>query len=96
MLSTVTIAATAANDQMAGLHDRVPVIIEEDDWPAWLGEEAGDFAALLRPAAPGLVRLWAVSRAVNSVRNNGPELLVSSADPEPETLAEAAVNLNPA
>jgi putative SOS response-associated peptidase YedK len=30
---------------------------------------------LLRPAAEGVVRVWPVSRAVNSVRNNGAALL---------------------
>ena len=95
VLRTFTIATTAANDDMAGLHDRMPVILEEDDWPAWLGEEAGDHTALLRPAAPGVVRLWAVSRTVNSVRNNGAALLAPMADPGPQTPAEAAVDLNP-
>jgi putative SOS response-associated peptidase YedK len=25
---------------MGELHDRMPVILSEDDWPKWLGEEA--------------------------------------------------------
>jgi hypothetical protein len=36
---------------------------------------------LMRPAAAGVVLLWPVSRAVNSVRNNGVELLNRSNDP---------------
>ena len=59
-----------------------------------LEEEASDFATLLRPAAPGVVRLWAVSRAVNNVRNNCAGLLVVMADPVPETPAEAALDTN--
>ena len=47
-LRTFTIIATAANDDMARLHDRLPVILEADHWPIWLGEE-GDHLALLRP-----------------------------------------------
>ena len=35
---------------MARLHDRMPVILEDGDWPVWLGEEVGDHLALLRPA----------------------------------------------
>ena len=91
VLRTFTITTTAANDDMAPLHDRMPVILEPDDWPVWLGEEAGEPAELLRPAPPGTVRLWPVSRAVNSVRNNGPELLDTATDVAPLTPAEAFV-----
>jgi hypothetical protein len=51
---------------------------------------------LMRAAAAGVVRLWPVSRAVNSVRNNGAGLLVPIVDPGPQTPDEAAVDLNPA
>ena len=96
VLRTFTIATTAANDDMAPLHDRMPVILDPDDWPVWLGEEAGEPADLLRPAPPGTVRLWPVSRTVNSVRNNGPELLNEATDVAPLTPAEALVDISPA
>ena len=96
VLRTFTIATTAANADMATLHDRMPVILEPDDWSVWLGEAPGAPASLLRPAAPGTVRLWPVSRAVNSVRNNGPELLAPMQDPGPQSDGDAAVDLNPA
>jgi putative SOS response-associated peptidase YedK len=60
---------------MADLHNRMPVILEERDWPMWLGEGEGDHTALLRPAPDGLLRTWPVDRRVGSPRNNGPELL---------------------
>jgi len=53
----------------------MPVILEERDWPLWLGEMEGEAAALLRPAAEGVLRVWPVSRAVNTPRNDGPALL---------------------
>jgi putative SOS response-associated peptidase YedK len=96
VLRTFTIDTTAANDDMAALHDRMPIILEPDDWPVWLGEEAGDHAELLRPAAPGTVRLWAVSRAVNNVRNNGPELLDRVDDPHATPPGDAPAGENPA
>jgi putative SOS response-associated peptidase YedK len=74
----------------------MPLIIEQADWPLWLGETEGDHAALMRPAALGVVRHWPVSRLVNSVRNNGPELLDEVADPGPQTPRDAAVDINPA
>lgn len=60
---------------MAVLHDRMPVILEKSDWPAWFGEEEADPVALLRPAPEGLLRLWPVDKRVGNVRNDGPELL---------------------
>ncbi len=75
VVRTYAIITTTANATMRELHDRMPVIIEEANWPAWLGEANIDAKALLRPADEGAVRLWPVSRAVNLVANNGPELL---------------------
>ena len=49
--------------------------MEQRNWPVWLGEAEGEYATLLRPAADGLLRVWAVDRRVGSPRNNGPELL---------------------
>jgi putative SOS response-associated peptidase YedK len=69
------IITTAANAEIAGLHDRMPVILDPADWPVWLGEAAGDPASLLHPPPDGTLRTWAVDRRVNSPQNNGPELL---------------------
>jgi putative SOS response-associated peptidase YedK len=60
---------------MTELHDRMPVILEPEDWSAWLGEVEGDAATLLRPAGDDVLKVWPVSRQVNSPRNNGAELL---------------------
>jgi putative SOS response-associated peptidase YedK len=62
---------TEANAEMSKLHNRMPVILEPESWPVWLGEEEGAPKDLLRPAAEGTVRLWCLSRAVNNVRNTG-------------------------
>ena len=53
----------------------MPVILEQQDWPVWLGEAEAEYAALLRAAPDGLLRVWPVDRRVGSPRNNGPELL---------------------
>jgi putative SOS response-associated peptidase YedK len=66
---------TMPNAEMSELHDRMPVILEEQDWPTWLGEAGHDHVALLRPAPDRLLRVWPVDRRVGSPRNNGPELL---------------------
>jgi putative SOS response-associated peptidase YedK len=38
-ISTCTIMTCAPNKSMAEIHDRMPVILDEADWPKWLGEE---------------------------------------------------------
>jgi putative SOS response-associated peptidase YedK len=53
----------------------MPVILEQQDWPTWLGEVEGDPATLLRPAGEDVLKVWPVSKQVNSPRNNGAELL---------------------
>lgn len=72
---TCTIVTTTPNSAMAALHDRMPVILGEADWPLWLGEREGEANALLRPCPDDWLKIWPVSAAVNNVRNKGPELL---------------------
>ena len=38
ILRSFAIVTTRANEQMAALHERMPVILEPADWPVWLGE----------------------------------------------------------
>ncbi|EGO93246.1 hypothetical protein APM_3554 (plasmid) [Acidiphilium sp. PM] len=75
VLRTFTIITTSANAMAAPVHDRMPVILDADDWPLWLGERTGEPAALLRPAPDMMIEAWPVGRSVNSPQNNGPELL---------------------
>jgi putative SOS response-associated peptidase YedK len=96
VLRSFTIVTTEANAEMSKLHNRMPVILEPEAWPAWLGEEKGAPAELLRPAADGTLRLWCVSRAVNNVRNNGPDLLDAIDEPRAPPLSNAPPGENPA
>ena len=50
----VTVAATAI---VNGRSDRMPVILDESDWPKWLGEVKGEVTNLLRPAREGVARV---------------------------------------
>jgi putative SOS response-associated peptidase YedK len=58
----------------------MPVIFEPLDWPVWLGKAEGDAAALLHPSPEGTLRTWAVSRRVNTPRNNSADLVEPVAD----------------
>src|SRR5215472_813694 len=74
VLRTFTIVTTNANQVLRPLHERMSVILEPADWPAWLGELEGGAAALLRPSGAEL-RVWRVGTAVNNVRNDSEALL---------------------
>jgi putative SOS response-associated peptidase YedK len=45
-----------ANATIAPYHDRMPLILEAEDWPVWLGETPGDPASLLRMVDPSVIR----------------------------------------
>jgi putative SOS response-associated peptidase YedK len=74
----------------------MPVVLEPADWAVWLGEDAGDPIALMRPAGDDVLHLWPVSRAVNSVRNNSPDLLDRIDDPHAPPPSDAPAGANPA
>jgi putative SOS response-associated peptidase YedK len=78
VLRTFTILTTDANDTLRPLHERMPVVLEKADWPVWLGEREGDYAALLRPSLASL-RVWRVAPAVNNARNDSAALLEEAA-----------------
>ena len=74
-LPSTAIVTCAANAQMAPIHDRLPVILEPEDWPLWLGEAGHGAAPLMRPAAPGVLTFQRVGTEVNSNRASGPGLI---------------------
>ena len=95
-LRSFAILTTTANATMGALHDRMPVILEEEHWPVWLGEQPGEPASLMQPAADDVLHLWPVSRAVNSVRNNSADLLDRIDDPHAPVPSDAPPGQNPA
>jgi putative SOS response-associated peptidase YedK len=75
---TFTIVTTRPSEALADLHDRMPVILDDDAWDRWLanaGSDPGELLGLLRPNQEIGLDIVAVSRAVNDVRRNGPELI---------------------
>ena len=66
--SYCTITA-AANSLVAPIHNRMPIILEEEDWPVWLGEQPGDAAALLHAPPADILQIQHVrGRASESRR----------------------------
>jgi putative SOS response-associated peptidase YedK len=75
-LKSFTIITTAANELLAPLHARMPVLLGPDRWAGWLGEKSATDAglkAMLKPY-PGAMAYWPVDRRVGNIRNDSPDL----------------------
>ena len=78
-VSSCAVVTTEASDQVAPIHDRMPVILPRDAWWPWLDPDEKDLGylrSLLVPAPSDALDVYAVSSRVNSVRNNGADLIV--------------------
>jgi putative SOS response-associated peptidase YedK len=83
-LLSCTIITTDAAGPLSDIHDRMPLTISAADWDRWLDPDAPIDEGLLRGHGDlDRIAIREVSRLVNNVRNNGPELL-EPAEPEPE------------
>ena len=84
-IRSAAIITTAANDTIAPVHDRMPVILEPGDEATWLEPDAP--APVLQQLLHGLgadaVSLRPVGRAVNQARYDGPECLADPPADEP-------------
>jgi len=77
-LWTAAIITTNASDDVGQIHDRMPMTIAPQAWADWLDpatSDLGQLQATMVPAMAGGLTSFPVSMAVNSVRNNGPELI---------------------
>ncbi len=70
MLESCSIITTDANEQVAGIHHRMPVILPPECYGDWL---AAPLVACLRPYADAL-RAYPISTAVNKVANDDASL----------------------
>lgn len=79
-LQSFAIVTTEANELMAPIHDRMPVILHPRDWEEWLDRDDSRPAPmhLLRPYDADAMKAVACNTAVGNVRNNGPEMLVGA------------------
>jgi len=77
-LETATIVTTRANDMLAGIHDRMPVVVPPDAFDLWLDCENVDAktaAVLIAPAPEDLLEAYEVSLDVNRAANDNPKLI---------------------
>ncbi len=78
ILQTCTIITTSANELMAPIHNRMPVIIMPDDRKLWLDTSVQDpdmLLPLLEPFRSAALEAYAVSKKVNSPSYNEPDCI---------------------
>ena len=77
------IGKTDANELVAQIHNRMPLIIAPKDYVRWLSEET-DPRELMVPFPAARMRMWPISTRVNKPENDDPSIL------EPVKLASSA------
>ncbi|CAI2935547.1 SOS response-associated peptidase [Aminobacter niigataensis] len=91
-IDTAAILTTGASADILHIHDRMPVVIQPEDFARWLDcrtQEPRDVAELMRPAQPDFFEQIPVSEMVNKVANVGPEIQ-DRVEPLPEAAPELA------
>jgi putative SOS response-associated peptidase YedK len=80
VVSSCTIVTTAANELIAPVHDRMPVLLDGPaSWEAWLDPslDAGAVAPLLGPLPPEVMNMAPANPALNSPDYDEPDCLVA-------------------
>lgn len=89
MVHSFAILTTAANELMAPLHDRMPVILEVEDERGW-SEPAplkeGELERFAAPFPPERMEMYQVSRAVNDLGKDSADLIRPVSDIRQRTL----------
>ena len=87
---SAAIITRPAMDFLATVHHRMPTFLPSDRWNRWLDPSlttAFEIRALMELEKPAAgLRAYPVSSKVNSIANNGPELMIQIELGEPETL----------
>jgi putative SOS response-associated peptidase YedK len=87
---SVAIITRDAVGDLAKVHNRMPLFLPRDRWDAWMDSKVTDveeIRSLMQVPDPDAhLRYWPVSTLVNSIRNNGAELIAPIELGEPETL----------
>ena len=73
-IESYTILTSEPNDFMARIHNRMPVILGQDDHDRWLDLDA-DPADVLKPCPADWLEAYPVDKRIGNVRNNDPDLI---------------------
>lgn len=75
IVRTFCVITTAANEMLADIHDRMPVILAPDAYDRWLTADEPDPRDLLVPYPAAPMAIWPVSLRVNSPVNDDAAIL---------------------
>jgi putative SOS response-associated peptidase YedK len=91
-VDTAAIVTTQASPDITHIHHRMPVVIDPQDFDAWIDNlnfDAREASTLIRAAPEGFFECVEVSTAVNKVANDTPDLLTPITDAQREAEAPA-------
>jgi putative SOS response-associated peptidase YedK len=79
-LATCCIITTDANELVGTIHDRMPVVLSEAGYGPWLSTDTGlaEVKGMLRPYPADAMEATGIGPAINSPRNEGPDVLNSA------------------
>jgi putative SOS response-associated peptidase YedK len=89
---TFAIITCAANEMMAEIHDRMPVILPPHAYDRWLSSIEPDPRDLLVPFPAELMAMWPISTRVNKPANNDATILERVEAGEPSLFLTAERN----
>ena len=75
-IRTFVVITTDANELVAQIHNRMPLVLAPGDYARWLGDEP-DPRELMRPFPAQPMRMWPISTRVNKPENDDPSILES-------------------
>ncbi len=77
-LQTYSIITTEANEHLQSIHHRMPVILQPDQYSAWMQASASkaDLLSLMKPFREDSLEYFPVSKLVNSPKNDLPDCIV--------------------
>ena len=75
IVRTFCIITTTANELVADIHDRMPVILQPEAYERWLANIEPDPRDLLVPFPAELMMMWPISTRVNKPDHDNPSIL---------------------
>jgi putative SOS response-associated peptidase YedK len=80
-IRTFAIITTDANELMAPIHHRMPVILASKDHDRWLSPLDADPRDMLKPYPSAPLMMWPISTRVNSPENDDPSIMEPVEEP---------------
>ena len=75
VMRTFAVITTEANELVAEIHNRMPVIIAPENYDRWLSPIEPDPRDLLAPYPSEPIVIWPISMRVNAPRNDSEDIL---------------------